>query len=136
MVDSTRMSSARKVIIGLGSIWGLWAFGVMVVTSFTIGANDTAPEVVAIVLYGFTVLPACLLAIRFPRASGSWLVFLSFVSGYGFAYQAFCTRLPDESFGAFLKGLIVFLMIACIPGVIGGGLLWIERNDRGQQIAV
>jgi hypothetical protein len=108
----------------------------MVVTSFTIGANDTEPEVIAILLYGLTVLPACLLAIRFPKSSGIWLILVSLVSGFGFVYQACSTRQPDESFGAFLKGLIGLLVIACIPGAIGGGLLRIERKDRSQQIAV
>jgi hypothetical protein len=121
------MNSARKAVIGLGSIWGLFAFGVMVVTSFTIGANDSAPEVIAIVLYGFTVLPACLLAIRFPKSPGIWLIFVSLASIFGFAYQAFSSRRPpDESFGSFLGGLIVVLVIACVPAALGGCLLRIE----------
>jgi hypothetical protein len=123
------MSSERKVVIGLGSIWGLFAFGVMVVTSFTIGANDSAPEVIAIVLYGFTVLPSCLLAIRFPKACGLWLVMVSLVTCFGFAYQDFSSkRPPDESLAAFLRGLIVSQAVALIPAVIGGCLLFLERE--------
>jgi hypothetical protein len=125
------MSSERKVVIALGAIWGLFSFGVMIVTSITIGANDTAPEVIAIVLYGFTVLPACLLAIRFPRTSGAWLVFVSLVTCFGFAYQDFeGRRPPDEDVWGFLTGLVTSQAIACIPAVLGGCLLWIERGRK------
>jgi len=58
------------------------------------------------------------------------------VSGFGFVYQAFSIRPPDESLGTLLRGLIGLLITACIPAAIGGGLLRIERKDRSQQIAV
>jgi len=127
------MSSALKVVIGLGSIWGLFSFGFMAVNSFTIGANDTAPEIIAILLYGFTVLPACLVAIRFPRPSGVWLLFVSLVACLGFVYQTFSsTRPPDESHGSFLRGSISILVVACIPAAIGGCLLrfGLDRTQR------
>jgi hypothetical protein len=45
------MRDSTKVIIGFGSIWGLFAFGGTLFSSFAIGANDSAPEVLAILLY-------------------------------------------------------------------------------------
>ena len=51
------MRDRTKVIIGFGSIWGLFAFGALLYGSFTLGANVTLPEVVALALYGLTILP-------------------------------------------------------------------------------
>ena len=52
------MRDSTKVIIGFGSIWGLFAFAGMLFSSFTIGSNDSAPEVLTILLYGLTILPS------------------------------------------------------------------------------
>jgi hypothetical protein len=127
------MSSEKKVVIGLGAIWGLFSLGVLIVTSFTIGANDTTPEVVGIVIYGFTVLPACLLAIRFPKTSAYWLFLVSVLTSFGFGYQDFKgVRPADESFGSFVRGLIVSQAVAFIPGLVGGCLLFLERRSPRQ----
>lgn len=117
------MRDLTKVIIGLGSIWGLFAFGLILITSFTLGANDTAPEVLAIVLYGLTILPACLLAIRFRRAPAWWLIVLSFISIFGFLYQEYH---QGEVTAA---GLVAPLLFALIPAAIGALLLWSRRTE-------
>ncbi len=51
-----RVRSTMKAIIGFGSIRGLFAAGSMLFASFTLGSNDTKPEVVATLLYGLTIL--------------------------------------------------------------------------------
>ena len=72
------------------------------------------------------MLPACLLAIRFPEASACWLVFISLVTRLGgwnhadtaafeFASQFFKRmRPPDESLGWFIGGLIGSQAVAFI----------------------
>jgi hypothetical protein len=51
------MRGSTKVIIGVGSIWGLFELGSAILGSFTIGSNDTTPEVVANIISGFGILP-------------------------------------------------------------------------------
>jgi hypothetical protein len=116
------MRDLTKVIIGLGSIWGLCAFGFILMTSFTIGANDTAPEVVAIAFYGLTILPACLLAIWFRRAPAWWLIALSPISAYGMIYQG----VHEHDRVADFVGPVLF---ALIPSAIGALLLWSRRAE-------
>jgi hypothetical protein len=67
------MRDSTKVIIGFGLIWGLFAFAGMLFSSFTIGSNDSAPEVLTILLYGLTILPSCILANSFMGPSGELL---------------------------------------------------------------
>jgi hypothetical protein len=49
-----------EIIIGFGLIWGFLSFGGMLLSSFTLGANDSAPEVLSILLNGLTILPSCI----------------------------------------------------------------------------
>jgi hypothetical protein len=126
------MRDRTKVIIGLGSIWGLFAFGFVVVTSFTIGSNDTAAEIVAIVLYGFTILPACILAIWYPRFSGIWLIAVSVVAAFGFLYQGFHQATSDQPHMSILRDSIGPLVVAAIPALIGYSLIRSERREHGR----
>ncbi|MGA8632268.1 MAG: hypothetical protein ACLPZY_18845 [Terracidiphilus sp.] len=126
------MRDGTKVIIGLGSIWGLFAFGAMVISSFTIGENDTAPEVVALVLYGFTLLPSCILAIWRRRASAIWLIALAFLTAYGLAYQEVHQAARGELSGSLSGDVIRTVIVAAIPGIIGILLLRSERRDSFQ----
>jgi hypothetical protein len=86
------MRESTKVIIGFGSIWGLYAFGGMLFSSFTIGTNDSAPEVFAILLNGLTILPSCILAIWFMRYAAIWLMLLSPITAFGLVYQVVHSR--------------------------------------------
>ena len=81
------MRDGTKVVIGLGSIWGLYAMGSTLLSSFTMGSNDTAPEVLAVVLYGLTILPSCIFAIWFQRKAAVWLVISAGVSLFGLGYH-------------------------------------------------
>src|SRR5271156_3036531 len=113
------MRDSTKVIIGFGSIWGLFAFGGMVLTSFTIGSNDSAPEVVAILLYGLTILPSCICAIWFMRYAALWLMFLSPITAFGLVYQVIHSRKPTADSWTVAGGLAEALIVAAIPGAIG-----------------
>jgi hypothetical protein len=116
-----------KVIIGFGSIWGLFALGVVLISSFMFGSNDTVPEIAALVLYGLTILPACILAIWYRRGPAWWLIVLSFISIFGSMYQV----AQEESRA--LKAYAAPLLVASIPGIIGILLL---RSRRGESSRV
>src|ERR1039458_2483365 len=113
------MRNQAKMIIGFGSMWGLIAFGFMVLNSFDLGSNDTAPEVVAVVLYGLTVLPACIVAIWYHKVSAVWLLVLSFITAFGFIYQVVEQAARENAYRSIPRGLIGPLLIAVISGIIG-----------------
>jgi hypothetical protein len=117
------MRDRTKVVIGFGSIWGLWALGATLIGSFTIGRNDTAPEIAAYVLYGLTILPCCLLAIWYPKWPAWWLVVLCFISLFGFAYQ----EIHQEAHS--LRSAVGWVFTASIPGLIGALLLWSRQGE-------
>jgi hypothetical protein len=121
------MRDATKVIIGFGSIWGLFALGAVIVGSFTMGDNDTVPETVATVLYGFTILPSCILAIWRRKVPAIWLIALSFVAAFGFIYQDVHQSTNENIHTSPVVGMIGSLILAAIPGLIGVLLL---RTDR------
>jgi hypothetical protein len=112
------MRNSTKVIIGFGSIWGLFAFAAMLFSLFTIGANNSAPEVLAILLYGLTILPACILAIWFMRYAALWLMLLAPTTAIGLVYQAIHSRTAGD-YWTVVGGVAESLMVAAIPGVIG-----------------
>jgi hypothetical protein len=125
------MRDSTKVVIGFGSIWGLFAFGGMLLSSFTIGANDSAPEVVAILLYGLTILPSCILAIWFMRYAALWLMLLAPITASGLIYQVVHSRRPAGDYWTVVGGMAEALIVAAIPGAIGLLLFrrWREAAD-------
>jgi hypothetical protein len=126
------MRDSTKVIIGFGSIWGLFAFGGMLFSSFTIGANDSAPEVLSILVYGLTILPSCILAIWFMRYASLWLMLLSPITAFGLVYQVIHSKKPAANFWTFAGGLAEALIVAAIPGAIG---LLLFRSGRGTSVS-
>jgi hypothetical protein len=125
------MRSTTKAIIGFGSIWGLFALGRCLWGSFTIGINDTAPEIVAIILYGMTILPACVLAIWFQRKAAFWLVALFPIALYGCIYQIVKHPTPGEGYISLTRDILILLGICAIPAVLGV-LLLRSGNDDSQ----
>jgi hypothetical protein len=113
------MRDSTKVIIGFGSIWGLFFFGGMLLSSFTLGANDSTPEVLAILLNGLTILPSCICAIWFMRYAALWLMFLSAITAFGLVYQQIHSSKPVGDFWGEAGGLTWALIVAAIPGAIG-----------------
>jgi hypothetical protein len=126
------MRDSTKFVIGLGSIWGLFAFGVLLVGSFTIGTNDSTPEIVAILLYGLTILPSCILAIWFLKYATTWLILLVPISAFGFVYQLIQHRSSGEGYAALARSIVFSLIIAAIPGLIG--ILLRRSASRSQLI--
>ena len=59
----------------------------MLLSAFTIGKNDNLPEVIALVLYGLTILPACIIAVWHRVWAANWLIALSLVTVLGLGYQ-------------------------------------------------
>ncbi len=98
--------------------------------SFTIGANDSAPEIIAIVLYGLTVLPSCILAIWFQKHAAMWLIALSPITAFGFIYQVLAQSGADKAYGAMARGISLSLVIAVIPGFLGILLLRTEHPKQ------
>lgn len=117
------MRDLTKVIIGFGSIWGLLACGAVAASFLFVGKGDTASEMVTMALYGFTILPACLFAIRYPRISGWWLLIVAGITTIGLGYQEFCHSGHREMHGEFLEHILQSLIIAGIPALIGYSLL-------------
>jgi hypothetical protein len=127
------MRDSTKVIIGFGSIWGLFAFGGMLFGSLTIGSNDSAPEVLAILLNGLTILPSCILAIWFMRYAALWLMVLFPITAFGLVYQAIHSRTPAENYWNVVGGITEALIVAAIPGAIGI-LLFRRQGDRANRL--
>jgi hypothetical protein len=123
------MRESTKVIIGFGSIWGLYAFGGMLFSSFTIGTNDSAPEVFAILLNGLTILPSCILAIWFMRYAAIWLMLLSPITAFGLVYQVVHSRNAAGDYWTAVGEMAWELIVAAIPGAIGI-LLYRRQGDQ------
>lgn len=121
------MRDSTKVVIGFGSIWGLYALGATLLGSFTMGSNDTTPEIVAVVLYGLTLLPSCILAIWFQRRAAIWLLCLSGISLFGFMYQAFAQGLVSQPVTKLAGSLSWMLFLVAIPALLGVALLRTEK---------
>jgi hypothetical protein len=113
------MRDQMKVIIGLGSIWGLFALGLTLISSFTFGSNDTAPEIAAIALYGLTILPASILSIWYRKIAAFWLIALSPIAAFGFLYQIVMQVAVTKSAALSIGNLTGLLLIAAVPGFLG-----------------
>ena len=121
------MRDSKKVVIGLGSIWGTFALGAVLWASFTLGSNDTTPEIASLILYGLTILPSCILAIWFPRGPATWLIFLACVSLFGFSYQLAVQRPASQAVWLLLWNIGKIFLLATIPGLLGFSLLRTAR---------
>jgi hypothetical protein len=113
------MRDSTKVVIGFGSIWGLFAFGSLLFSSFTMGANDSAAEVVAFLLYGLTILPSCILAIWFTGYAAVWLMLITPLTAVGFVHQVIYAKNPTGQCWATVGSIAQALILAAIPGLIG-----------------
>lgn len=127
------MRDLTKVVIGFGSIWGLFVLGGALFGSFTIGSNDTIPEIVAWSLNGLSILPCCILAIWVQRTAAWWLVIVSVVSVFGFAYQIFTKDLHKPPGALFGETIWTLLFLAGIPALLG--VLLLRSSPREKPIA-
>lgn len=125
------MRDATKVIIGFGSIWGLFAFGAMLFGSFTLGANDSTPETIVIILYGLTILPSSILAIWFKKYAAVWLIALFPMTAFGLIYQVVKEAAHDQTRELLIGSILTVLIIAVIPGLLGWLLLRSGSDSEG-----
>jgi hypothetical protein len=121
----TGLRGRTKAVIGVGCFWGVVAFAVTLPGAFTIGVNDSAPEIVALLLYGFTMLPACILAIWFLRYSAVWWIGLFPMTAFGLIYQM---ASASGDHGTLVRGIAASLVLALIPGLVGALLLLSEHR--------
>ena len=123
------MRDQTKVIIGFGSIWGLYVFGAGVFNFLFIGfagTNDSIPELTALVLYGLTLLPACILAIWFRKVAAIWLIILSAIMAFGGTYQLIAQASSHKA--QMIENGLTYFVIAGIPALLGTLLLKSERS--------
>jgi hypothetical protein len=123
----TGLRGRTKVVIGFGCVWGLFAFSITLTGAFTIGVDDTGPEIVSLLFYGLTILPACVLAIWFPKFSAVWLIGLFPVKAFGLVYQMAQNATASGDHRALARGVAGALVLALVPGFIGVLLLWSEH---------
>ena len=121
------MRDSTTVVIGFGSIWGLYALGATLLGSFTMGSNDTKPDIVAVVFYGMTLLPSCILAIWFQRRAAIWLLLLSGISLFGLVYQEFAQGVVSLPVTKLIGSLGWMLLLVAIPAFLGVALLRTEK---------
>ena len=124
------MRDMTKVVIGFGSIWGLFSFASMLLSALSFGINDTFPEIIAVSLYGLTILPSCILAIWFYRPSAFWLIALSPISISGFMYQAFhMAGSSSTRVSALSPSSLAWIFIGAVPALIGYLILRSESRE-------
>jgi hypothetical protein len=124
------MRDTTKVVVGFGCIWGLLSLCGIAFGTLTMGENDSLPEGVALLLYGFTILPACLLAIKYPRHAAYWLLALAPISAFGFIYQAVKVA-GKNSHPSLAQRVCLSLLAASIPAVLGTFLMRSEADRSG-----
>jgi hypothetical protein len=91
----------------------------------------TPRRIIAISLYGLTILPSCILAIWFRRKAAVWLVALFPITFFGVVYQiATGPRMIGQDFKALVQEILVLLVFCAIPGVLGTLLLRNGKDDR------
>ena len=93
--------------------------GAVLLTSFTMGSNDTAPEVTAVILYGVTFFPSCIFAVWYQRKAAIWLVTLAGISLFGLGYQVVVQGLASKSPVKLLSNSFEAILLAIIPGLLG-----------------
>ena len=120
---------AARVAIGLGCVWGLYAFVAMVLNSMNFGPSDTLPYVVMMVVYGLTLLPSCLLSIWYPKFPALWLVALGPLTAAGFLYQIVGRTSWEKAMGNFTSDVLTALFLAAIPFALGI-VLFVTRERK------
>lgn len=79
--------SISRLAFSIGIVWGSVSSLIALWGSFTLGVNDTRPEVLAIVFYILSFVPASILAFWKRRIASIWLIFLGVFCAFGFNYQ-------------------------------------------------
>jgi hypothetical protein len=85
------MTTQRKrgisfCLFGLGIAAGVAGCVASPIAIFTIGENDSTPEIWALLL-PLTLLPTCIVALWWRKAGSLWLLTLGLIWTYGMAWQ-------------------------------------------------
>ena len=86
MSDRSKRAISAAVF-GLGILGGLWGCVASAASAFTIGANDSTPEILAIIFALATPLPVCIVALWKRLVPGMWLIFAGCFFPYGMLAQ-------------------------------------------------
>jgi len=122
------MRDQTRVVIGFGSIWGLFALGALILGAITFGASDSALEAIALTLYGLTILPACILSIWFRKSAGSWLIVLSLITAVALTHKELAQIANDLPKRSMVSELLTDFVVAAIPAALG--LLLVRREPK------
>ena len=90
-MNSTTMKRAiSATLFGLGILVGIAGCAIYPMAVFTVGANDSSQEVWGISLVFLSLLPTCILALRFRLLAGCMMLFVPCFFIYAsFAQRAF-----------------------------------------------
>jgi len=108
-----------KVVIGVGCAWGLYALLATHVDEFNFTFNDSVLEIVSIMAYGLSLLPACILAIWYRKVAAIWLILLTPVAAVGFIYQITSHAAIEKAKGDYNSDLWTAAISASIPAILG-----------------
>jgi hypothetical protein len=109
-----------RVVFGISLVWALMSTLGAIVGAFTIGKNDTAPEVIAIFCYIMSYAPACFLAFWKRRFAAFWLTVVVCICSFGFLYQ----NLHQREFS--LTGIVVSI----VPMALLVGFMWLSEARK------
>jgi len=98
-----------RFVFGAAFVWGCVSTIAALWSSFTLGVNDTAPEVGALIFYVLSFVPASLLVFWKRRIASAWFISLAIVCLTGFTYQMH-TQHEDS-----LQIMLRILFIAFVP---------------------
>jgi hypothetical protein len=129
MTDRVKRSISLGVF-SLGMVGGIWGCTVAPRAIFVIGVNDSAPEVVALLL-PVTLLPVCVVALWRRRVASLWLLLLALIWAVGMVYQrhyiSSVRHFPSDSIRAVLVGEMVptyFVLALAIFGLLTENAGW------------
>jgi hypothetical protein len=98
-------------VFGFGIFAGLWACGVSVKAIFTIGGNDTLPGIIALLLAFDTPLPICIIAFRYRKFAGWWLIIVGLYFPCGLLHEREFSRAGPGNM-SLLAYFAIFLIVS------------------------
>ncbi len=102
-------------VFGSGILASLWACGATAKVIFTIGANDTLPGIIALLLAFDTPLLICVIALWYRKFAGWWLIITGLYFPCGLLHEREFSMAGPES-----MSLLAYLAISLI---VSGPLL-------------
>jgi hypothetical protein len=125
-------------VFGFGIFAGLLACGVSAPAIFTIGANDTMPGILALLLGLDTPFWACVIALWYRKVAGWWLVLVGLYIPFGMYSEMFSVRgrhRPDESVSSYVLVCLILstpLLSVGLFGILTERAGWpkLLRGDR------